>query len=286
VEASRPEETAGDVAADAEAAAALGSAEVIPARGPAAYVAEFIGTFALVFFITMVVSEFLRQAAPAAPGAAPVEPPFIDWSVIGLVHIFVLFMLIQTLAVVSGAHFNPAITAALATIRQIRLIDAGIYVLLQFAGGICGALLTRALLTKDNFPNANAFHWGAVKVGDILGGETGLGMLVEGIGTFFLVWAVVGVAVNPHAFREWAGLVIGGTLGFLVMVSGPLTGAGFNPARSFGPALVNDAFSGGGKFFLVFILAPVIGGVLAAFVYMRLFLMPGKKGPFGMGPVG
>ena len=83
--------------------------DVIPARGPAAYVAEFIGTFALVLFITLAVSEFATAPVPSPGGAA--SQPFIDFSVIGLVHVFALFFLIQTLAVVSGAHFNPAVTA-------------------------------------------------------------------------------------------------------------------------------------------------------------------------------
>src|SRR5438067_7174351 len=122
-------------------------------RGPAAYVAEFIGTFVLVFVITMVVSLFALQAAANAPA------PFIDWSVIGLVHTFVLFMLIQTLAVISGAHFNPAVTVAMAAIRQIRPPEAVVYMVLQLAGGILGALLTKGLLT--HFTNASAIHFGA-----------------------------------------------------------------------------------------------------------------------------
>jgi glycerol uptake facilitator-like aquaporin len=112
-------------------------------------------------------------------------------------------------------------------------------------------------------------------------------MIVEGIGTFFLVWAIVGVAVNPQAFREWAGLVIGGTLGLGVMVGGALTGAGYNPARAFGPALASGEWAdSAGQFLLVYVAAPLIGALLAAFVYMQMFVLPGKKGPFGMGPVG
>jgi MIP family channel proteins len=276
------ERTLGDELAEDAAASTV--AEVIPARGPAAYVAEFIGTFALVLFITLVVSEFATAPPKAVAPGAPVVQPFIDWSVIGLVHVFVLFMLIQTLAVVSGAHFNPAITAALAAIRQIRPIDAAIYIVVQLAGGVCGALVTKLVL--KHFDNAKAVHYGAVKVSDNLNHVTGLGMLVEGIGTFFLVWAVVGVAVNPSAFREWAGLVIGAALGLGVMVAGPLTGAGFNPARAFGPDLAANAFDGGGRFLLVYVLSPLIGALLAAFVYMQMFVLPGKKGPLGMGPVG
>jgi MIP family channel proteins len=275
----------GDEAAEDVAAAAVAEGTtVIPARGAAAYVAEFIGTFALVLFITLAVSQYVKNPVPQGQGLPPFQP-FIDFSVIGLVHVFVLFMLIQTLAVVSGAHFNPAVTAALAAIRQIRAIDAAIYVVVQLAGGVAGALVTKLILHK--FDNAKEVHYGAVAVSKTtLDHSIPLGMLVEGIGTFFLIWAIVGVAVNPQAFREWAGLVIGATLGLIVLVGAPLTGAGFNPARAFGPDLVSGEFDGAARFLLVYTLAPLIGAVLASFTYMRMFVLPGKKGPFGMGPVG
>jgi len=137
------------------------------ARGPAAFAAEFIGTFALVFFICMVVSLYV----------SPVDKqtgiqPFIDWSVIGLVHAFVLFMLIQTLAVISGAHFNPAVTVALAAVRQIRVPEAAVYIVLQFAGGILGALLTKAILKDEGA----GVHYAAPAVSDRIG-STFLGAL-------------------------------------------------------------------------------------------------------------
>jgi MIP family channel proteins len=287
VEASEPGTgRAQDTETEVEAAAAVGG--IIPERGPAAYLAEFIGTFTLVLFITWVVSEIARAPLSAQELAQPgVSPPFVDLTVIGLVHVFVLFMLIQTLAVICGAHFNPAVTAALTAIRQIRPIDGAIYIVVQLAGGVLGALVTKLILRPDNVPNAKAVHWGAVGFGDALGGSVGLAMLVEFIGTFFLVWAIVGVAVNPEALREWAGLVIGGTLGLAVMVAVPLTGAGFNPARAFGPALASGTFDpSAGKWLLAYVLAPLLGGLAAAFVYMQMFILPGKKGPFGMGPVG
>src|SRR3954470_10636495 len=272
-----------DTEAEVEAAAAVG--DVIPERGPAAYLAEFIGTFTLVLFITWVVSEVARPPLSAAEIAQGASAPFIDLSVIGLVHVFVLFMLIQTLAIISGAHFNPAVTAALAAIRQIRPIDAAIYIVVQLAGGVLGALVTKAILTEDNFPNADAVHYGAPTLSDAIDQSTGLGMLVEGLGTFFLVWAIVGVAVNPRAAKDWAAFVIGATLGAVVFVAAPLTGAGVNPARSFGPSLIAGGESAG-TFLLVYVLAPVIGALLAAFIYFQMFILPGKKGPFGMGPVG
>jgi MIP family channel proteins len=251
-----------------------------PDRGTAAYIAEFIGTAALVFFVTMAVSIFV--SAPTDPA---LPQPFIDWSVIGLVHVFVLFMLIQTLALLSGAHFNPAITVALAVIREIKLIDAAIYIVVQLAGATLGALATKWILV--NFPNAEAVNYGAVGISDRLGGQTFFhGLSVELIGTFFLVWAVVGVAINPRSERGWAALVIGATLGLVVFVAGPLTGAGVNPARAFGPALVSGEWGGFDDFVITYVLAPVVGGVLAALIYFRMVIVPGKKEPGGMEPVG
>jgi MIP family channel proteins len=253
-------------------------------RGPAAYVAEFIGTLVLVFFITMVVSLFVTPPTPPAAPGAPAVQPFIDWSVIGLVHVFVLFMLIQTLALVSGAHFNPVVTLAMTALRQIRPPDAAIYIVAQLAGAVAATLLTKLIL--NDFPNADDVNFGATVVGDKLEGDTLPGLLCEALGAFFLVWAIVGVAVNPRGSRDWAALVIGGILGISVMIIGPLTGAGFNPARSFGPALVSGEFDGAGKFLLVYVLGPSIGALLAALGYSTLFMQEGKKGPDGMEPVG
>ena len=245
-------------------------------RGPAAFIAEFVGTTLLVFFITAVVSLFLTQASPQNPA------PFIDWSVIGLVHIFVLFVLIQTLALVSGAHFNPAITVALAALRQIKPADAGIYILAQLSGGVAGALLTKGLLEDEG----RAVHYGAAAVSVRLDGHIFPGMVAEALGTFFLMWAVVGVAANPRAAKDWAALAIGGALGAGVMVIGPLTGASFNPARAFGPALVGHEFGGFDNFVLVYVLAPIVGALVAALLYTNVLTAPGAAGEKEMEPVG
>lgn len=250
----------------------------IEARGPAAYIAEFIGTFMLVFMITAAISLYVVPATPESP-----VQPFIDWSVIGLVHVFVLFLLIQTLAIVSGAHFNPAVTVAMTALRQIRPPDAAIYVIVQLSGAVLGALVTKLLLQNEGDP----VNYGATTVSEgRLEGDLFPGMITELIGTFFLVWAIVGVAVNPGALRDWAAFVIAGTLGLVVMVIGPLTGAGVNPARSFGPALVSGEFGGAGDFILVYVIGPVLGALIAAFVFFYMFIQPGKTGDKPMEPVG
>jgi glycerol uptake facilitator len=245
-------------------------------RGTAAYLAEFIGTLLLVFFITAVVSLYIKEPTALNPN------PFVDFSVIGLVHVFLLFVLIQTLAVVSGAHFNPAVTAAMTFLRQIRPVDAAYYVVMQMLGGVAGALLTKAILLDEG----KAQHYGAPTVSAVINGDIFPGMVVEALGTFFLVWAIIGVAVNPGAAKDWAALAIGGALGMAVMVFGPLTGASFNPARAFGPALVGHEFDGAGKFILVYVVAPVIGALVAAFLYGVLIEAPGRRGVGGAEPVG
>ena len=245
-------------------------------RGPAAYLAEFIGTLLLVFFICAVVTLFVVQPSATNPA------PFIDWSVIGLVHVLVLFVLIQTLAVVSGAHFNPAVTAAMIALRQIKVVDAGIYILAQLAGAVAGALLVKAILVDEG----ERVDYGATALTDRISDGTLAGMVVEGLGTFFLLWAIIGVAVNPRATKEWAALAIGGALGMAVMVFAPLTGAGFNPARSFGPALVSGEWGGADVFLLVYVVGPLVGALVAAFLYFQIFIAPGKKGVGGVEPVG
>jgi len=242
-------------------------------RGPAAYIAEFVGTLLLVFFITAVVSLYV-STDPAR---------FVDFSVIGLVHAFLLFGLIQTLGLISGAHFNPAVTVVMTVLRQIKPPDAAIYIVAQLGGAVAGALLTKLLLENEG----EAVNYGATLVSErALEGAILPGMVAEALGTFFLVWVIVGVAVNPRATKEWEALAIGAALGMGAMVITPLTGAGFNPARSFGPALVSGNFGGADTFLLVYVLAPVLGAMIAGFLYLYLVLTPGKKGVGGVEPVG
>ena len=245
-------------------------------RGPAAYLAEFIGTLMLVFFVCAVVSLYGPEPSPQNPN------PFIDFSVIGLVHVFVLFGLIQTLGLISGAHFNPAVTAVITVLRQIKPVDAAIYIVAQLAGAVAGALITKALLVDEG----EGVNYGAVSVSNRIDGDILPGMAVEAIGTFFLVWVIVGVAVNPRATREWAALAIGAALGMGVMVLAPLTGAGFNPARAFGPAIVSGEWGGADTFLLVYVAAPVIGALVAGLLYLGIIETPGRREAGGIEPVG
>jgi glycerol uptake facilitator protein len=240
--------------------------EPIEPRGPAAYAAEFIGTFVLVLFIGLI----LASNTSAANGGLG----FTDFAVIGLLHAFVLMMLVASLGGTSGAHFNPAVTATLAVLRKIAWADAAVYVLLQVAGAVAAALVVKLALGSA----ADVTNYGAAGITDNQHLITGKGgaLLAEAIGTFALMWAIMGTAVNPRSERSWAPWVIGATLGFAVMAIGPLTGAGLNPARAFGPALVGNAFDGAGTFLLVYVLGPLLGALLAGLVYSGVIL--GERG--------
>jgi glycerol uptake facilitator protein len=226
----------------------------VEARTVAAYAAEGIGTFLLVFFICSVLSV----------GNAGVLQ--LDIAGLGLLHALTLGVLVYALAASSGAHFNPAVTVAMLAIGQIRGRDAAAYIAFQLVGGVLAALLVMLL-----FHDAGAaVHYGATAVNAkvVPNGSPWLGLIAEAMGTFMLMWAVMAIAVNPRGEKHFAGLVIGGALGLAVMVFGPATGAGLNPARWFGPALASGTFSDA----WIFIVGPVAGAVMAALTYRALVI--------------
>jgi len=227
-------------------------------RSTAAFVAELVGTSMLVIVVVLVVSVY------AGGGGAP------DMVAIALGHTFVLMMLVATLGGTSGAHFNPAVTIALAVIRKIAPADAAVYIVCQLAGAVLGVLVAKALIQNGS---ADAVNFAALGVSkDLLDGKAAAGFIGEFIGTFFLMWAIMGAAVNPTSDKAWAPFIIGATLGFIVLILGPMTGGGFNPARAFGPALISGEFGGAGTFLMAYIVAPVIAAVAAALAYDAIVL--------------
>jgi glycerol uptake facilitator len=231
-------------------------------RGLAAYLAELIGTLLLVFFITSVIVLFLSTGSQAQFGT--------DFAVIGLVHAFLLFGLIVMFGVVSGGHFNPAVTLAALAIKRIKPLDGVIYILAQLIGAIGGAFLTKALLLDEG----RATHWGTPQVSGLLSGNFA-GSVVEAVGTFCLVLVILAAVYSKKSLKDWAPLAIGTTLGFIVMVGGPLSGGSFNPARWFGPALAGHGFNGS---WWIYIAGPIVGSLLAAAVF-KFVLEPGGAAP-------
>ena len=233
-------------------------APVLERRHPEAFVAEFLGTLLLVLFIGLVVTVNSQGVLGYA-----------DWAVIGLVQLLVLALLFHTLARVSGAHLNPAVTITLLALRRIRPPDAAVYVVVQLLGALAGALLVKLMLSDEGDP----VGYGAVAVSDaFLDGKALSGFLAELLGTFVLVWAYM--AALGDRSRAGSALLVGGALAAAVMALGPLTGGGFNPARAFGPALVGADFGEAGTWIVAFVLGPLVGALLAGTLFGVLARAP------------
>ena len=117
-------------------------------KGLSAYLAELIGTFLLVFFITSVVTLYVSTGAQASFGS--------DFAVVGFVQGLTLFGVICMFGATSGGHFNPAVTLAAGTIRENSVIDGMIYILAQLSGAVLGALLTKGLLLDEGRASTTA----------------------------------------------------------------------------------------------------------------------------------
>lgn len=230
-----------------------------PTTGPSAYVAEFVGTLLLVFAI---------GAAASANSTGGLG--FVDFVTIGLVHAFALTILVASLGRFSGGHFNPAVTIALLAIRKVKPADAGVYIVAQVLGAIAAAGILALAFTKDIGTIAN---FGAPAVtNELMAGKDGIlgGALFEGLGVFALVTVIVGTAVAPGGDRRFAPLAIGLGLGLANLVAAPFTGGALNPARAFGPALIGNEFGSTAVFIVVYVIAPIVGGLLAAVLYNGL----------------
>lgn len=219
-------------------------------KGLSAYLAELIGTFLLVFFITSVVTLFVSTGTSTSFGS--------DYAVVGFVQGLALFGVICMFGAVSGGHFNPAVTLAATLIRRISVIDAVIYVLAQLSGAVLGALLTKALLLDEG----RATHYGAGSVSGLLANKAA-GAGVEAIGVFALVLVILAVVFSRKSLKDWGPLAIGTTFVFIVMVGGPLTGACYNPARWFGAALVSNEWGG----VWPYLVGPIVGSIVAVGVW-------------------
>jgi MIP family channel proteins len=227
--------------------------EPIEQKGTPAYIAEFIGTTVLVLAITGLVS------ASAVTG--------LSLTNLALVHLLALMVMVYSIGSISGAHVNPAVTLALLAIRKITGRDAGIYIVMQLLGGLAGAFLA-----KSFFLGRGALvNYGTPGISDryLQGGSVGLAFLAEAIGAFLIVWAVMGTAVNPTAPKGVAGITIGGALGLGELIFAPATGGSFNPARWFGPAVASGTWTDA----WMYILAPIVGGVIAALTYRLIMDM-------------
>lgn len=210
------------------------------------YVAEFIGTFVLVFF---------------ACGTAVVTKCSVDnpagYLLTALAFGLVIVAMAYSIGNVSGCHINPAVSIAMLVSGKMSVADFFGYVVAQFLGATAGAAALMAFVGKESGLGANGLFDGRVVPS----------LVIEVILTFVFVLAILGVTSKVENGAV-AGIVIGLSLTMVHILGIAFTGTSVNPARSFGPAL----FVGGDalKNVWVFIVAPLVGGVLAALCYKFL----------------
>jgi aquaporin NIP len=200
--------------------------------------AEALGTFALVLF---------------GCGAIMVDAEGGELGLVGISVAFGLVVMTMVLAFadVSGAHINPAVTLALAARRRFPLAAVPGYWGAQAAGAIAAAIVLRSSLgeaanlgaTMPSGSDAQSFAWEVVMTATLL--------------------VVILGATHERASIGTAAFAIGGTIALASLVGGPISGASLNPARSLGPALVSGELDA----LWIYLIAPLLGGLLGALVY-------------------
>jgi MIP family channel proteins len=217
-------------------------------------VAEFIGTFALVFFGvgSICVDRHLQSSGG------------LGLLAIALAHGLAIAIMVSAFGHVSGGHFNPAVSIGFWVTKRIGTLDAFLYWAAQILGGIVAAFLLRSVIPEET--------WRAVSLGTpalLRDFSVVSAMILEAVTSFFLVLVVFATAVDDRgAFRSIAGFGIGLTITLGILAIGPYTGAAMNPARAFGPALASHHWTNQG----VYWIGPLAGGFLAGLLYDSLYL--------------
>jgi aquaporin TIP len=225
------------------------------------FVAEFVGTFGLVFI----------GGGAIMAGEITKNPASITQ--VALAHGLILALMVTATMRVSG-HLNPAVTFGFLVTRRIEPVMAMVYLLAQVLAAILAAYALRGLFPVEI---ATATRLGGQSISmDV---STAQAIVLEFIATFFLVFVVFGTAVDPRA-PQVGGFAIGLTVAADILAIGPLTGGSMNPARSFGPAVASGIFEGQA----VYWIGPILGGIAAALIYEWLFIPHGTE-PVDHGPV-
>ncbi|MCE7861390.1 MAG: hypothetical protein DYG86_16610 [Chloroflexi bacterium CFX2] len=206
------------------------------------FLAEFIGTFALVFI----------GAGAGVAGAGLVG--------VALAHGLTLMVFAYAFGYISGTHVNPAVTWAFVWNGTLKWGEAAVYWLAQFFGAISAAGLLHLF--------ANAVG-GSINAGATTGVLTDtdpiLAMVAEAVMTFFLVNTILHTVVGGRG-GQMAGLAIGMTLTAAILIGGPLTGASLNPARSLGPAVYTAPSLANVYTYVIYLFGPLIGSTAALLV--------------------
>lgn len=220
-------------------------------------VAEFIGTFTLIF---------------VGIGAIANNTPTSGLGLLGVAfaHGLAIAVMVTATGAVSGGQLNPAVTFGLLVGGQMDVKKSIAYWISQLAGATAAALLCGCLLGMEKVsggtPDISMNAAGAPVVSIVQA------ITIEAVLTFFLVFVVYGSAVDARA-PKIGGLAIGLTVGLDIMFGGPLTGAAMNPARTFGPALASGHWNN----HMVYWVGPLIGGALAGLIYGRFLIKESKR---------
>jgi aquaporin TIP len=228
--------------------------------------AEFVGTFTLVFAGAGAIITFAKLFAPAYAQGGGGQITGLSLVAVALAHGLAIGVMVSAVGHISGGHFNPAITLGFLLTRRLAPALALTYWVVQFAGAALAALLLRWFYSELE---RNVVNLGAPALAS--GISQWQGFVIEIVLTFFLVWVVFATAADPGGtFKSIAGLAIGLTITMDILMGGPLTGAAMNPARAFGPELVQNFWTNA----WVWYAGPFVGAALAALAYEWLYLHP------------
>jgi MIP family channel proteins len=225
---------------------------------PRKLVAEFIGTFTLIFAGggSIIADKFLHATSQGGVGLLG----------IAVAHGLAIGIMVTAVGHISGGHLNPAVTIGFWVTKRLSTLQSVAYWFAQLLGAYIAGLLL-VMLVPDSSWRPDAL--GAITPDLALDTTRWHGMVIECILTFFLVFVVFATAVDAKgAFNKIAGFAIGLTITMGALFAGPFTGAALNPARAFGPALATHHWSNHG----VYWVGPLFGGVLAGVLYDRVFL--------------
>jgi MIP family channel proteins len=211
--------------------------------------AEFLATFAFVFL------GIGAAGATAAAGGTDTKSAFI---IIGLAHGLGIMIGVAAIGRISGGHLNPAVTIAAAVTGNISLVRGALYIAAQVAGAVLAVSLLRGVMFDT--PDLGLHQVS----GSLTSGE---GVLVEAVLTFILVFTIFATAIDRRGSAVMAPFAIGMVVAVDHFVAVGLTGASMNPARSFGAAAISGNFNE----HWVYWVGPVLGGLIAALVYVSLF---------------